>query len=49
MNDILGVLDMDIEETESLPIGYSIAGLIVFAGLMVVFRNHYLRQKTLSE
>lgn len=45
----IGVLDMDIEETESLPIGYSIAGLIVFAGLMVVFRNHYLRQKTLSE
>lgn len=45
----IGVIEMDIDETESIPFIYSILGLLVFAGLMFVFRNHYLRQKPLSE
>lgn len=44
----IGVLDMDVEEAESLPVVYSIVGLIVFAGLMVVFRNHYLQKKNIQ-
>lgn len=45
----IGVIDMDIDETESIPMIYSLAGLLISFALFVVFRNHYLRQKSISE
>ncbi|MHA7100158.1 CPBP family intramembrane glutamic endopeptidase [Roseivirga pacifica] len=45
----LGLIDSDMEDPESMPITLSLIGLIFFAALMFLFRNHYLKQKNIRE
>ena len=41
-------VDSDLEDPESIPMLYTLLGLVAFVILMFLFRNHYLKQKNTS-
>ena len=45
----LEATELNLDETESVPVLYSIIGLVVCSGLLFIFRNMYLRPKGTHE
>lgn len=42
----LGIIEVNPEDTEALPIAYSVGGLVLCALLLFLFRNYYLKPKS---
>lgn len=44
----IGVIEMDIDDAESVPIALTLFGLIAFIGFMIVFKRNFSSQKEIS-